>query len=385
MFDALSTTPEVLAATGSTAWVQAMLDVEAALARVGAATGRVPPGAAAAIVAACRADRFYVEDLGRRAMADATPVPALVADLRAALPASAREHVHSGATSQDIVDTAAMLVTRRTLATINADLAAVADRLAALADTHRYTVQIGRTLLQQATPTTFGLVAAGWLVAMDEARIRLSTVDRYRLAVQYGGPVGALAGFGAHAPAVLAALAADLDLAEPVLPWHTDRGRIGELAAALGGVAGALGKVAGDIALLAMPEIGEVAEGEAGASSAMQHKRNPAAAVLVTACAHRAPGMVATLLAAAPQELQRAAGRWQAEWATLTDLLRVVGGAAGHAQRMLRGLRVDPDRMHANARAACGGADPDPAATMDAAATDALIARALSAHAARRP
>jgi 3-carboxy-cis,cis-muconate cycloisomerase len=384
MFDALSTTPEVLAATGSSAWVQAMLDVEAALARVGAATGRVPPDAAAAIVAACRADRFYVDDLGWRAVADATPVPALVADLRAAVPASAREHVHAGATSQDIVDTATMLVARRALATVHADLAATAERLAVLADTHRYTVQIGRTLLQQATPTTFGLVAAGWLVAVDEVRTRLSTVDHHRLAVQFGGPVGALAGLGRDAPAMLAALAADLGLAEPVLPWHTDRGRIGELAAALGGVAGALGKVAGDVALLAMPEIGEVAEAAPGASSAIAGKRNPAAAVLVTACAHRAPGLVATLLAAAPQELQRAAGRWQAEWGTLADLLRIVGGAAGHARRMLAGLRVDPDRMRANACAGRGTAGPGPVVT-DAAAADALIVRALSAHTASRP
>jgi 3-carboxy-cis,cis-muconate cycloisomerase len=379
MFDALSTTPEVLAATSSTAWVQAMLDVEAALARVGAATGRVTPDAAAAIVAACRADRFFVADLGRRAVADATPVPALVADLRAAVPPSAREYVHAGATSQDIVDTAAMLVARRALATVHADLAVAADRLAALADTHRHTVQIGRTLLQQATPTTFGLVAAGWLVAVDDARARLSTVDRHRLAVQFGGPVGALAGLGADAPAVLAALAADLGLAEPVLPWHADRGRIGDLAAALGGVTGALGKVAGDVALLAMPEIGEVVEGAGGASSAMPHKRNPAAAVLVAACAHRAPGLVATLLASAPQELQRAAGRWQAEWGTLTDLLRVVGGASGHARRMLAGLRIDPDRMRANTCAGHGGADPDQAAV------NSLIARALSAHAAHQP
>jgi 3-carboxy-cis,cis-muconate cycloisomerase len=379
MFDALSTTPDVLVATGSTAWVQAMLDVEAALARVGAATGRIPPDAAAAIVAACRADRFFVADLGRRAVADATPVPALVADLRAALPATAREHVHAGATSQDIVDTAAMLVARRALSSVHIDLAVITDRLAALADTHRHTVQIGRTLLQQARPTMFGLVAAGWLVAVDEARLRLSTVDHHRLAVQFGGPVGALAGLGADAPAMLVALAADLGLAAPVLPWHTDRGRIGELAAALGGVVGALGKVAGDVALLAMPEIGEVAEGAGGASSAMPHKRNPAAAVLVTACAHRAPGLVATLLAAAPQELQRAAGRWQAEWATLTDLLRIVGGAAGHARRMLAGLRIDSDRMRANADGRSGGGEPDPAAV------GALIARALSAHAAHRP
>jgi 3-carboxy-cis,cis-muconate cycloisomerase len=372
MFDALYASPEVLAATGPVAWVRAMLDVEAALARAGAATGRVPAEAAGAIVACCRVDLFDVGDIAARAVASATPVVPLVADLRAAVPAAARDHVHAGATSQDVVDTAMMLVARSALRHIDADLASAADRLAELADAHRHTVHIGRTLLRHAAPTTFGAVAAGWLVAVDAARSRLSTVDG-RLAVQYGGPVGVAPG----TPAMLAALAADLDLSEPVLPWHTDRGRVGELASALGGAAGALGTVALGVALLSQNEIGELAEGGEGGSSAMPHKRNPAAAVLVSACAHRAPGLVATLLAAAPQELQRAAGRWQAEWGTLTDLLRVVSGAAAHARRMVAGLRVDADRMRANLDAAdervraCGPGD-----------ADALVTRALAAHAA---
>src|SRR5258706_190551 len=165
----------------------------------------------------------------------------------------------------------------------------------------------GAPVARASASATVVAVVAGWLVGVDEARSRLATVDSQRLAVQYGGPVGTLAALGADGPAMLAALAAALDLTEPVLPWHTDRGRIGELAAALGGAAGALGKVAVDVALLSQDEIGELAEGAPGGSSAMPHKRNPAAAVLVTACAHRAPGLVATLMAAAPQELQRAA------------------------------------------------------------------------------
>jgi 3-carboxy-cis,cis-muconate cycloisomerase len=374
MFDELYASDAVRDATGPVAWLQAMLDVEAALARVGAATGRVPAEAAAAIVERCRADRFDVADLARRAVDSATPVVPLVEDLRAAVPPAARAHVHAGATSQDIVDTAAMLVARRSLAPVRDDLTAAADRLAGLAAEHRHTVQIGRTLLRQAVPTTFGAVAAGWLVGVDEARARLDTVDRYRLAVQYGGPVGVPGD-----PAVPARLAAELGLAEPVAPWHTDRGRIGELAAALAGAAGALGKVAGDVLLLAQSEIGELSEAGgpagSGASSAMPHKRNAAAAVLVVACAHRAPGLVATLLAAAPQELQRAAGRWQAEWGTLTDLLRVTSGAAAHARRMVDRLRVDPDRMRANL-----DATGDPAEAPDRGAVDDLVDRALAAH-----
>jgi 3-carboxy-cis,cis-muconate cycloisomerase len=372
MFDALYSSAEIRAATDPTAWVRAMLDVEAALARAGAATGRVPAEAARAIVACCDVELFDVEDIGARAVASATPVVPLVADLRAAVPASAREHVHAGATSQDVVDTAMMLVARRALRHIDGDLAAAADRLAGLADAHRHTVQIGRTLLRQAAPTTFGAVAAGWLVGVDDARRRLTIVDRQRLAVQYGGPVGAVA----DGPAMLPALAADLGLAEPVVPWHTDRGRVGELASALGGAAGALGTIALDVTLLSQNEIGELAEGGEATSSAMPHKRNPAAAVLVTACAHRVPGLVATLLAAAPQELQRAAGRWQAEWATVTDLLRVVGGAAAHGRRMLAGLRVDADRMRANLDAADTGVRAG-----GTGAADAFVTRALTAHA----
>jgi 3-carboxy-cis,cis-muconate cycloisomerase len=190
---------------------------------------------------------------------------------------------------------------------------------------------------------------------------------------------------------MLSALAADLDLAEPVLPWHTDRGRVGELAAALGGVAGALGTVALAVALLSQDEIGELAEdggqalagrgsdklhgGAGGGSSAMPHKRNPAAAVLVTACAHRAPGLVATVLAGAPQELQRAAGRWQAEWGTLTDLLRVVGAAAAYARRMLTGLRVDADRMRVNLELA-----DEPVRAPGPGYADGFVDRALTAH-----
>jgi 3-carboxy-cis,cis-muconate cycloisomerase len=376
MFDALYSSAEIRAATDPTAWVRAMLEVEAALARAGAATGRVPAEAARAIVACCDVGRFDVEDIGARAVASATPVVPLVADLRAAVPASARDHVHAGATSQDVVDTAMMLVARRALRYIDRDLAAAADRLAGLADAHRHTVQIGRTLLRQAAPTTFGAVAAGWLVGLDDARRRLSIVDAQRLAVQYGGPVGV----AADGPAMLAALAAELGLAEPVLPWHTDRGRVGELASALGGAAAALGTVALGVSLLSQNEIGELAEGGEGASSAMPHKRNPAAAVLVTACAHRAPGLVATLLAAAPQELQRAAGRWQAEWATMTDLLRVVGGVAAHGRRMLAGLRVDADRMRANLDAADAGVR-----TGGTGAADAFVSRALAAHAGGQP
>jgi 3-carboxy-cis,cis-muconate cycloisomerase len=348
LFESLFADAAVVAATDGRAWLQALLDVEAALAWAGADNGLVPPEAARDIAGCAQADRFDVADLGRRAVASASPVVPMLADLRAMLPAATADYLHLGATSQDIMDSGQMLVARRALAPILTDLAACADRLAELADAHRATVQIGRTLLQQAAPTSFGAVAAGWLAGVDQARSGLLRVRAERLAVQYGGPVGTLAALGDAGPKVLAALAGRLELAEPALPWHTDRTRVADLAGALGTAAGALGTIAVDVALLAQTEIGELAEGIGGGSSALPHKRNPARSVLVTACVHRAPGLVGTLLAGAPQELQRAAGRWQAEWPTLTDLLRVVGGAAAHARELLSGLRVYPDRMRAN-------------------------------------
>jgi 3-carboxy-cis,cis-muconate cycloisomerase len=333
------------------AWLQAMLDVEAALARAQARVGLVPAAAADAIAAACRADRFDPEALGAAAGASGNPVVPLVRALSAAVPAAAAAHVHHGATSQDIMDTAAMLVARRALAPLLADLAGAAEAAARLAAEHRGTLLAGRTLLQHALPVTFGLKAAGWLVGLDESMVRLAEVGRTRLAVQFGGAAGTLASLGDAGPAVLAALAAELGLAEPVLAWHTVRTRPVELAAALGQAAGVAGKIARDVVLLAQTEVGEVAEaGDAdrGGSSTLPHKRNPVAAISALACAERTPGLVATLLAAMVQEHERAAGSWHAEWQPFTDLLRATGSAAAWLRDCLEHLRVHPDRMAAN-------------------------------------
>jgi 3-carboxy-cis,cis-muconate cycloisomerase len=370
LFDSLFAAPAVVAATDDRAWLQAMLDVEAALARAGARAGLVPVPAAEAITAAARVDGFDAADIGRRAAASATPVIPLVSDLRAALPPHATEWVHAGATSQDIVDSALSLVAHRSCAPILADLAGAAGHLARLAEAHRRTVQIGRTLLRQAEPTTFGAVCAGWLVAVDGARSGLARVRERRLAVQLGGPVGTLAWYGERGPELVALLADELGLAEPALPWHTDRSRIAELAGALGIAAGTLATVAQDVALLSQSEVGEVSEGSPGGSSAMPHKRNPAGSVLVIAAAHRVPGLVATVLSGMAQEYQRAAGRWQAEWGSVTDLLRLVGGAAAHGRQLLAELRVYPERMRANC----------PVEAPSLGAADLFVSRALAVH-----
>ena len=339
-------------------WLQAMLDTEAALARALERAGLVAPGSGAAVTAAARADRFDADEIGRLATLTGTPVPALVRALSDALPAGPRDAVHLGATSQDIIDTAAMLLASRAIDVIDADLAVTADRAAELAAAHAATVMAGRTLLQQAVPVTFGLVAAGWLTAIDDARRDLERIRATRLAVQFGGAAGTLASLGAAGPAVVTLLAAELGLPEPVLPWHTDRVRIVQLAASLAGVCAALGKLARDVTLLAQTEVAEVAEGRddprQGGSSAMPHKRNPVASVVILGCTRRAPGLLATLAAAAEHEQQRAAGAWHAEWQTLSDLLRLTGSAASWSASLLSGLRIDANRMRANLDATGG-------------------------------
>jgi 3-carboxy-cis,cis-muconate cycloisomerase len=322
----------VAAAVADAAWLQAMLDVEAALG----------------------GDRLEASDvdiaaLGRETAEHASPVVPLARRFAA---------THAGATSQDILDTAMMLVAKRALEPLLADARAAADAAAALADAHRATPVMGRTLLQDALPTSFGLRAAGWMAAIDEAAAGLAAAP---LAVQMGGPVGH------RDPAVAAAVARALGLAEPTLPWHTNRLRPVILAAGLGALSGVLGKIARDVTLT--PALRERGEGRGG-SSAMPHKRNPVSAVSVLACTRRVPGLVATMFAAMEQEHERAAGAWQAEWGTLTELLRLTGSATAWARDLLERLEVDVEAMRAGV-----GAAPD------LGAAGQLIDRALRAHA----
>lgn len=360
LFDGVLDHGPLAALTDDTAWLQALLDVEAALARALADTGVLPVRHAEAVADACRADRYDPSALGRAAADGGNPVIPLVGELTARVretdPEAAR-HVHRGATSQDVMDTGAMLLARRAGAALLTDLRALADHLRELAGAHRATAMPGRTLLQQALPTTFGAVAAGWANGLAEAADQLQHVLEHRLAVQFGGAVGTLASLGADGPAVAAALAARLDLAEPVLPWHTERGRIAELAGALGRTCGAVGTAAQDIVLLAQTEVGELVEDGGpgvGGSSTLPHKRNPVAAVSALASARQAPGLVANLFAAQIQEHQRAAGSWHAEWLPLTDLLRRTGAAVAWLRTSAARLRVDAARMRANLDATGG-------------------------------
>ena len=351
LFDAVSRRGAVPGLVSDSAFLQAMLDVEAALASASARAGLVPAEHAEAITAACRADRFDIATLGRAAAAAGNPVVALVEQLRAAVGGPAGGSVHAGATSQDILDSATMLVARAALGAIANDLDAAADAAARLADEHRETVMAGRTLLQQALPTTFGAKAAGWLSGLDDAADLLDSVRGRRLAVQLGGGAGTLAAFHPHGRDVVGFLAEELGLATPDMPWHTNRSRIAEVAGALGVTAATLAKPARDVTLLAQTEIAEAREGVPGrgGSSAMAHKNNPVAAIATLANTAQAPGLVATLLTVtAGHEHERAAGAWHAEWHPLRELFVAAGSAAAWLADCLTHLEVDPGRMRAN-------------------------------------
>jgi 3-carboxy-cis,cis-muconate cycloisomerase len=312
-------------ATSDGAWLAALLDAEAALDR---AQGR----------SESLETEVKVHDLAVRATSAGNPVVALAAEL-------GPEH-HRGATSQDIMDTAAMLVADRTRTLIVADLERAVAAAAALARRHRDTVMAGRTLGMQAVPTTFGLRAAGWMVALDHCLKRLRALE---LPAQLGGAAGTMSALGDVS--LLAAFAAETGLDEPVLPWHTLRGPVVELGSALALVTGALGKMATDVAVLSQTEIGEVAEPVAagrGGSSAMPHKRNPVMAVLIRSAALQVPAQVQVLMSSQLAPLDRPAGEWHAEWQPLRTCLRLAGGAAAIGAELLEGLEVFPDRMRAN-------------------------------------
>lgn len=356
LFSHVVTTDELLAATGDGAWLAAMLDAEAALARAEAHAGVIGTEVASAICAACTPERFDAEEIGRDARAGGNPVIPLVSRLREAVAPDARDFVHWGATSQDILDTATVLVARRAGFVIDAGLIRLADGCAALADRHRSTVMAGRTLLQPAVPITFGMKAAGWLAAVIDARDSL-TASLGGLAVQLGGAAGTLASLGPHGPDVLAAFAGELGLPEPVMPWHAARERTAALAAALGLVAGTCAKIAGDVALLMQHEVGEAFEpGGAGrgGSSTMPQKRNPVGAAAVGSAARRAHALVGLFFESLSGEHERHVTSWPVEWQSIGELLALSGGAVARTAETVGGLEVAADAMAQRVRALAG-------------------------------
>ncbi len=334
--------------------LQGMLDFEAALAAAEARVGVIPAAAAPAISAKCRAELFDPTALAGATARAGTPVIPLVKHLTALVAVDAPEaarFVHWGATSQDAMDTGLVLQLRDALVPIDSDLTRLADALAALAAAHTLTLLPGRTLLQHALPVTFGLKAAGWLDAIERHRTRLATLQPRLLVLQFGGAAGTLAALGDRGLAVAAALAEELKLTLPDLPWHTERDRLAELATTCGMIVGTLGKIARDLSLLMQTDVGEAFEpaGEGrGGSSTMPHKRNPVTCAVVMAAATRAPGLAATLLASMVQEHERGLGGWHAEWTALPELVVLTAGALGQMADTMASLEVDADKMKAN-------------------------------------
>jgi 3-carboxy-cis,cis-muconate cycloisomerase len=353
-FDGLFVPAELRAAVSPRAWLEAMLDAERALSNAGAAAGIVPEHVAKEIADACDSGlidpgRFDFEQLVDEGRAVGNIAEPLVRALAGSVGDEAARYVHRGATSQDIVDTASMLVSRRALALVLAEADDVAAASAALAHDHRDTLMVARTILQHAVPTTFGVKAAGWLTAVVEARMRLEQVSRERLAAQLGGAAGTLAGFDNEGVALVDLYARELELQAPTIPWHTNRTRIAELGAALAITAGVASKIALDLVLLAQTEVAEVAEGGGtGRSSTMPQKRNPVGSTLARANARLAAAHATVLLGSLEQEHERAAGAWQAEWDALVGALAHTGGALHALAGALESLEVDAVRMRQN-------------------------------------
>lgn len=334
-----------------TAHVQRLLTFEAALARAEARAGIIPQEAAQAIAEACRVELFDVAALYHEAASAGTPVIPLVRMLTARVGPSAGGFVHWGATSQDAIDTALMLQMRGGLDLLSGGLSAICASCALLAEQHRHTLMVGRTLLQQALPITFGLKAARWLSLVTRQARALLELRTETLAVQLGGAAGTLASLGEHGSRVVQFLADEVDLPAPDLPWHAERDRVAEIATTLGIVSGSLAKIAGDIVLLAQTEVGEATEAVApgkGGSSAMPQKRNPVDAINALASARLAIGTVPIILSAMEQEHERAAGGWQAEWTAIPNLFGYTAGVVGRVQDAVTGLQVDAARMRAN-------------------------------------
>lgn len=374
LFGPSLTTPEMAEVVSDRAWLKALLRFEAALSQSESALGLVSESNAAVIVAACNPGHFDLRALGTGAVAAANPVVPLVDELRRAVGPDAAPDVHRGATSQDAMDTAMMLVARDGLDLIIAGLSALAAECARLAMRHRSDPMAGRTLLQGALPITFGLKCANWMIGVLEARKSLAVFYENRLAVQLGGPVGTLDAFGERGFEVTSLLAQQVGLAAPEIPWHTTRNRITELVTGLAIAAGAAAKIALDLLLLSQDEVGEVEVANPGRSSSMPHKRNVVQAVEARAAFAGVAAQAGMLIGLSPGEHERAAGSWQAEWPAVSEAFRLTAGAVDRTLQALTGLQVNTTQMRNNLSTAADGIP-------DVGASAALIDRALAIYA----
>jgi 3-carboxy-cis,cis-muconate cycloisomerase len=359
LIDSLATTPELANLFSDQSLLRAMLEFETALARGQANVGIIPKEAAN-VIGSALPESFDIESLIHDSLRAGTPsipfVKALTEHVRSINP-NAAGYIHWGATSQDVADTALILLLKKAQALLAVDIARAEEASRRRSDQHAHTVMLGRTLLQPGPAITFGLKAAGWHGAIHRGRIGIERAFKEALILQFGGATGTLASLGNRGLEIATALAQELGLASPEAPWHTHRDRLAALMCACGVLTASLGKIARDISLLMQGEIAEAAEGSSpgrGGSSTMPHKRNPIGCALALAAAHRVPGLIAAFLGAMTQEHERAAGGWQSEWPTVAGIVQATGLAAASMAEVLEGLIVDAARMRANIDATHG-------------------------------
>lgn len=352
--DLIFTTPQMEALFSDATELRFMLDFESALAQAQATVGIIPSEASMIITDVCRQTDWNTEWIREQTLLagnPAIPVVNLLKERVGHISPETVPHVHRGTTSQDVIDTALMSQLKQAIDQFQADLGQLNNLLANLAQTHRQTPMMGRTLLQQALPITFGDKVVGWLDGLQRSEQRLNRVKTECLVVQLGGPVGNGASLGEQADVIRAKVAATLNLGTTTQAWHTQRDRLVDLAATLGMLNGSLGKLANDIILLMQTEVGEVREGASegkGGSSSMPHKRNPVTSTFMVAIAHQTPTLVATLMGAMMQPHERAAGAWHSEWPVVRELVRLTAANLHHAIDLITTLEVDTNRMQQN-------------------------------------
>lgn len=371
-----------LTETSAEAMVGAMLAFELCLAEVQETYGAVPEGASQTMREILEGHDFDSDAVATGIASGGNAAIPFVKQGRAALPDELKHYFHQGATSQDVVDSALMLLIRPRLLALDALLVRCRAAALALMKAHADTVMVGRTLMQQALPITFGVKVAHWAVGLEQARRRLAAVE---LPVQFGGAVGVHSGWDKLGLGFMDALAERLGLEAPVLPWHTNRQPIHALGTALDAAAGAAEKLALDIALLTQTEVGEVAEPSTpgmGESSSMPHKRNPVRCALIRGAARQIHGHVTVLLNAAAQPLERGLGEWHAEWTPLIDSVLLLEGALEQAAVLLEGLEVYPQAMRRNLVVTGGGIMAEPVSKLLAPALGTDAAKRISAEAA---
>lgn len=377
--------PDGLVETNAGAMVDAMLAFELALAEVQEEHGALPEGTSRTMRAKLEQHPFDIADIATGIASGGNAAIPFVKQGRAALPDALKRYWHQGATSQDVVDTALMLLLKPRLASLDLLLRRCRAAAISLMQAHAATVMVGRTLMQQALPITFGVKVAHWALGLEQGRRRLVPLAESGLPVQFGGAVGVHSGWGEQGLDLMDALAERLGLSVPVLPWHTDRQPIHALGTALDAVAGAAEKLALDVALMTQTEVGEVSEpaGEGmGESSSMPHKRNPVRCALIRAAARQVHGHATVLINAAAQPLERGLGEWHAEWAPLIDSTLLLEGALEQAAVLLEGLEVHPQAMQRNLAITGGAIMAEPVSRMLAPIVGQDTAKRISAEAA---